>query len=318
MSLNEFDIIQRFFSGLTGKRPDTLIGIGDDCALLQPPAGKLLAVSTDTLVAGRHFPAQTSAQDIGYKSLAVNLSDLAAMGAEPAWVSLSLTLPEAEEDWLAGFSRGFAELANEFQLELIGGDITRGPLSISVTIHGFVAPEKSMTRSGANVGDIVCVSGSLGEAALALGRLADGQSISDNLLNRLNRPSPRVNLGMQLTGLATSCIDISDGLVADLGHICDASACQAEINLQQLPCSTDVYDEIQQSQSWDIVLAGGDDYELCFTVSPASRWQLAEISNQTGLQITEIGEMKTGSGVSCLNQKGQPVPLNLTGFKHFS
>ena len=175
-----------------------------------------------------------------------------------------------------------------------------------------------MTRRGANVGDIVCVSGSLGEAALALRRLGQGQSINGNLSKRLNRPGPRVNLGMQLAGLATSCIDISDGLAADLGHICDASGCQAEINLQQLPCTTDVYNEIQQTQSWDVVLAGGDDYELCFTAPPAAREQLAEISNQTGVQITEIGVIKTGSGVSCLNQKGLPVTVDSTGFMHFS
>ena len=318
MSLNEFDIIQRYFSDLTGSRADTLTGIGDDCAVLKPPRGKLLAVSTDTLVAGRHFPPETTAADIGFKSLAVNLSDLAAMGAEPAWVSLSLTLPEVDEDWLSGFSSGFAELARQFNLQLIGGDLTRGPLSITVTIHGLVTPGHVLKRQGAWEGDLVCVSGTLGDAAFALDQVSAGSACDPELLKALNRPQPRVELGLKLTDVATSCIDISDGLVSDLGHICKASACRAQIYLDRLPCHLAVKKAIEISGSWEFPLTGGDDYELCFTLPPKHIELLPEISTETAVPLTVIGEIKLGSGVAVIDENGQQLEMTSAGFMHFS
>ena len=322
MSLNEFGIIQQFFSDLTGRRADTLKGIGDDCAILQPRPDKLLVVSTDTLVAGRHFFTNAQPENIGYKSLAVNLSDLAAMGAEPAWVSLALTMPEADHAWLKDFVSGFGQLARCHSLELIGGDLTRGPLSITVTIHGYVSPGHVLQRQGANAGDLVAVSGNLGSAALALQQLmglsaADSPEVDGDLLNALNRPEPRIQLGMQLAQFATSCIDISDGLISDLGHICHASGCQAEIELPRLPCHPVVSAQIQDTGCWDIPLTGGDDYELCFTLKPSDAGLLADISQETGVAITTVGKMKRGAGVVCMDEKHQVVQIASSGFMHF-
>ncbi len=323
MPLNEFGIIQQFFSDLTVSRSDTIKGIGDDCAILQPDPDKLLVVSTDTLVSGRHFFANTSPENIGYKSLAVNLSDLAAMGAKPAWVSLALTMPQADQDWLRRFVSGFGELARSHSLELIGGDLTQGPLSITVTIHGYASPEYVLQRQGACIGDLIAVSGNLGSAALALQQLmavsvTGGRDVNDDLLEALHRPQPRVQLGMQLAQFATSCIDISDGLLSDLGHICHASGCQAEIQLASLPCHQAVLHEIDQTNSWDIPLTGGDDYELCFTLKPSDADLLADISQQAGVAVTVIGEMKRGAGVVCMDDKHQVVEITSSGFMHFS
>lgn len=318
MPLNEFDIIQRYFSDLTDSRSDTLQGIGDDCALLQPRQDQLLAVSTDTLVAGRHFFPNASPQCIGFKSLAVNLSDLAAMGAEPAWVSLALTLPEVDENWLQQFSLGFSELAKQYKLQLIGGDLTQGPLSITVTIHGYVDPKKVLKRQGARVGDLVCVSGKLGNAALALQYLNDSRPVDQVLLDALQKPQPRIALGLELRGVATSCIDLSDGLISDLGHICGASGCMAVIDLLKLPCDDEVSRQIDETNSWLIPLTGGDDYELCFTLNPDNLAILSEFSTKTGVAVTVIGEIKAGSGVVCLDQDKKPLEITSSGYMHFS
>lgn len=235
--MGEFELIRRFFQRPV-RRKDVVLGSGDDCALLSVPAESLLAVSTDTLVAGVHFFADMDPVKLGHKALAVNLSDLAAMGAEPRWVSLALTLPEVDEAWVAGFAQGFLELADFYNVELVGGDMTRGPLSITVSIKGIVPERSALLRSGAQPGDAVFVTGQLGDAALALQQRLAHQTVSpDYLLTRLEQPEPRILAGMALRGLASSCLDISDGLASDLRHILQASGVSAQIELSQLPLS---------------------------------------------------------------------------------
>lgn len=316
MSLNEFDIINRFFSDLTDSRADTITAIGDDCALLKPPPGKLLAVSTDTLVAGEHFFEDIAPEKIGHKSLAVNLSDLAAMGATPAWVSLALTLPEVNEAWLASFAKGFGKLAQHHNLELVGGDLTKGNLSITITIHGFVDPDSVMRRAGAALDDLVCVTGKLGAAALALKYIKASEPVADELLTALQMPEPRVAAGQAIAKIATACIDISDGLMADLGHICQASGCGAELDLAKLPVKEQVLKEINKTSCWDLALSGGDDYELCFTLNPQDLNELEKISQRFQLDLTVIGKITAAKGVVCL-QNGQPVDITATGYMHF-
>ena len=261
---SEFDIIARYFKRQRPERDDVLLGIGDDAALLQVPAGQQLVVAVDTLVAGRHFPEQTSAADIGYKALAVNLSDLAAMGATPAWATLSLTLPAVDGSLVTGICRWIFCLADEYSVALVGGDTTRGPLSVTVQVHGFIEPGKALRRDAANPGDAVFVSGVPGEAACALKQVLQGETPADTLLQRLNRPQPRVSLGQSLVGLASAAIDVSDGLLADLGHLLSASGCGATLWPDQLP-SSPALQALPAGQVLDCQLNGGDDYELCFT-----------------------------------------------------
>ncbi len=308
MSLNEFDIIQQFFSRLTRPREDVVTGIGDDCALLIPQTGKILAVSTDTLVAGRHFLPEVDPVSLGHKCLAVNLSDLAAMGAQPCWVSLALTLPEADENWLAAFSRGFGELAQKHNLQLVGGDITRGPLTITITVHGQVELDRALTRSGARAGDLICITGVLGLAAQALKDIINGSPVDDVARRALEWPQPRLATGISLQGLATACIDISDGLIADLGHICSASNLKGVIEKNAVP-----------GPGPDVKFNGGDDYELCFTIPEKSRNQLAEISRLTGVAISVIGTMSEGQGVEIIDGEGQVLKItDKQGYMHFS
>jgi thiamine-monophosphate kinase len=314
--LNEFDIIQKYFSRLTQPRNDVVVGIGDDCALLIPDAGKLLAVSTDTLVAGRHFLADVDPEALGHKSLAVNLSDLAAMGAEPCWVSLALTLPGVNEYWLEKFSQGFAALAQKHHLQLIGGDITKGPLSITITVHGQVEPEKALHRSGAKAGNLVCVTGKLGEASLALKNILENDFVADQLRNELEWPQPRVEIGLALQGLATACIDVSDGLVSDLGHICAASDCKAIIKKNAIPAPDA---DMTQKQYIQTVLSGGDDYELCFTLPAERENELQRIITNTGIPITPIGYITDGRGIEIVDSSGAVLDLSdHTGYMHFS
>jgi thiamine-monophosphate kinase len=273
MALSEFDIIERYFRRHTTQRDDVVLGIGDDAALLQVPADRQLVVAMDTLVAGRHFPPQTTAFDVGWKALAVNLSDLAAMGASPAWATLSLTMPAADEVWLEGFARGFFQLAERYQVELVGGDTTRGPLSVTVQLHGLVERGKALRRAAARAGQKLFVTGTLGDAACALQALqADGKTNPD-LLQRLNRPEPRVDFGLALAGVGAAAIDISDGLLADLGHILDASCCGATLWVDRLPRSP-ALDSIQDAEALACQLYGGDDYELCFSVDAEQAEQI--------------------------------------------
>lgn len=308
----EFDLIRGYFSTLTASRDDVLLGVGDDCALMNPPADRVLAMTQDTLIAGRHFLPATDAESVGHKALAVNLSDLAAMGAEPAWALLSLSLPEADGTWLNGFCRGFAALAGEHGVQLVGGDTCRGGLSITVQLTGFVEPGRALRRDGARPGDLICVTGTLGDAALALRRLLAGEP-AGGLRTRLERPAPRVTEGRSLRNLASACIDLSDGLAADLGHICTGSNCAARVLVEKIPLSAEVAAFIEESADWQPVIAGGDDYELCFTVPPD---RLAAAGSLPGVAC--IGEIVAGEGVGFIDRAGGRLPLPVPGYDHFA
>lgn len=305
---------------LTAAREDVLLGIGDDAALLEVPAGKALAVSVDTLVAGVHFFADVSPESLGHKALAVNLSDLAAMGAEPAWATLALTLPEVNQPWLEDFVRGFARLAAAHGVALVGGDTTRGPLSITVQVHGLVPAGQALRRGGARVGDRIYVTGSLGEAALALKQLmaGAGETLSMELRQRLELPQPRVAAGLALRGLAHSAIDLSDGLLADLGHLLSASGVGAGIALQALPLAPVVTDWIAAGGEWDVALAGGDDYELCFTVAADQDDEIQRLSHKLNLAMSCIGMVEEAPGLRVIKPDGQPWHSTVAGFDHFT
>ena len=324
--MHEFDLIAVIRDRCAVAREDVRLGIGDDAALLAMPAGHILAVSTDTLVAGVHFPKSTRAFDIGWKSLAVNLSDLAAMGATPAWATLALTLPDADAQWVGQFADGFAALAGEFKLALVGGDTTRGPLSVTVTVHGFVPDGAALLRSGARAGDGVYVTGTLGDAAAGLRILAQGEGAPGNdrpttsrtiLIERLDRPTPRVAQGLALRGRASACIDISDGLVADLGHVCAASGVGAEIDVESLPASSALFGLCDAPTRHALQLAGGDDYELCFTAADAEAASLLGDLARGGCGATRVGRIVAGYGVNIRDAGGNPVAVMRPGWDHF-
>jgi thiamine-monophosphate kinase len=325
--MSEFDIIRSRFTGVGAARSDVILGVGDDCALLAVPSGMELAVSIDTLSAGVHFLPDCDPEGLGHKSLAVGLSDLAAMGAEPAWATLALALPPdlAEGAWLGGFARGFAELAAGHGVALVGGDTTQGPLCISVQVHGFVPAGEAVRRSGARPGDLVCVSGTLGDAGLALRQILGAGSPDDSLRQRLERPTPRVSLGLALRGLATAMIDCSDGLAADLGHILESSGVGADLDLGALPLSPQVEEAIHdlsedgrdKPPDWALALASGDDYELCFCLPPGQAGQLAALERRFRVRLTPIGRIRAGGGLVCRGLDGEPVSLDRPGYDHF-
>lgn len=318
--MNEFEIIREYFARQPVRRADVVLGIGDDAAVLAVPAGRQLVVSTDLLVSGVHFPAATEPRAVGHKALAVNLSDLAAMGAEPAWFTLNISLPAPDADWLQDFCRGLFELARRHAVALIGGDTTRGPLTIGVQIMGFVEPGRALTRAGARPGDGIYVTGTLGDAALGLKLLQREIDLPEDyhaaVIARLNRPTPRVEAGRQLAGLASACIDVSDGLLADLGHITDASGVGARIELASLPLSL-AYDPAFGQIGWEAALAGGDDYELCFTVSPEREAALRRAAARFGVACTRIGAIESEPGLRILDPQGAAYVPKLTGFDHF-
>ncbi len=319
MTISEFDLIRRYFADATGARPDVALGIGDDCALLHPPAGTALAVSMDTLVEGRHFAAGTDPRSLGHKALAVNLSDLAAMGAEPAWATLALTLPGPDDTWLRGFVAGFGALAARYRMQLVGGDTTRGPLSITVHVTGFVQPGAALTRGGGAPGDRLFVSGVLGDAGLALvraGRADPSGREAAALRERLDRPTPRVALGRLLCGRASAAIDVSDGLAADLGHICAAGGTGARIELARIPVSAAVRAECERG-NWQTVLAGGDDYELLFSVPPAQVDGLLAACREAGEAVQEIGCLVDQGGIVLVYPDGRVSKDIPDGFDHF-
>ncbi len=319
MPLGEFELIQKYFSRVSNAPLNIKLGIGDDAALVTVPPDQYLVVAIDTLVSGVHFPVQTSPVDIAYKALAVNLSDMAAMGATPAWFTLALTLPDANERWLGDFATGLFELAQRFHLPLIGGDTTRGPLSVTIQIAGHVPGNMALLRSGACAGDIIYTTGTLGDAAAALRAIQRGDAeISPELLVRLNRPSPRVSVGIALRGIASACIDISDGLLADLGHILEQSGVGASLNIDRVPITTNLQgQEKDPSQRCRFVLNGGDDYELCFTVPPNKLAEVGKIQSSTGVALTPIGRITATTGLRCVDQAGQLVELQDFGFQHF-
>lgn len=314
----EFQLIREHFLRVGHERSDVALGIGDDCALLRVPEGCELAVSIDTLVEGVHFQRGCDPESLGHKALAVNLSDLAAMGAEPAWVTLALTLPREDNDWLRAFSRGFAALAGQYGVSLVGGDTTGGPLSITVQVHGFVPDGTAVRRSGARVGDLVCVTGSIGDAGLALRRMLTGEPVDETLGTRLDRPMPRIAAGRSLRGVAHAMIDISDGLAADLGHILDASGVGADIELARLPLSDLVAAAVDGTDDWDLPLAAGDDYELCFTLPRSRLGALVSLMRCCECSLTSIGSISSSAGLRCLRPDGTYWRIGRSGYEHFS
>ena len=315
--MSEFDLIQRYFTRAT---PGAILGVGDDAALLRVSDGMELAVSTDMLVSGTHFFPDANPLLLGHKALAVNLSDLAAMGAAPRWATLALSLPAIDEAWLEKFSLGFFSLAEQYGVELVGGDTTRGPLNLSVTIMGEVPKGVALRRDGARVDDDIWVSGTLGEAALALAHLQGHIVLPEDVLSvcstHLHQPQPRVALGLALRGVANSAIDISDGLLADLGHILERSKVGAELNFASLPGNN--LDHLDHDIVQHCVLAGGDDYELCFTISPAYRYKIENISAVLALPLTRIGRVVSGSGCTVRDDDGSTILIRKKGYDHFA
>ena len=319
-ALSEFSLIQQYFQQLTASRDDVLLGIGDDCALLQCPAEHVIAVSIDTLVENIHFFADVAPEHLGYKSLAVGLSDLAAMGAQPAWFTLALTLPEVNEHWLKSFSQGLAKLAKKHNIQLVGGDTTRGPLTISIQVHGFVPADKALRRSGAQVGDMIYVTGTLGDAGAALQlQLQQWNNVVLNvedkryLRQRLELPTPRLEVGQQLAGLASSAIDISDGLLADLGHILDKSGVGARLDLARLPLSL-AMSKVDRKVAEQFALQSGDDYELCFTVPPQ---YFSQMEQHFAEQCHRIGMITDDEGIYFIDDDDALIALTGTGYDHF-
>ncbi len=317
MSLSEFELIQQFFANSGTPRADVRLGVGDDCAILAVPTGKELVVSIDTLVEGVHFFKGTDPALLGHKALAVNLSDLAAMGAKPAWVTLALTLPSVDKDWLTAFCRGFSQLATAHGVQLIGGDTTKGPLNISIQAHGFVEAGAALRRDGAQLGDLIYVTGTLGDAGLAL-QGAGSMDIPVVAQSRLDCPTPRLTEGQALVGLANAAIDISDGLLSDLGHICDASGVGATLYIDDLPCSQPVRDYIKKNDDWSLPLSAGDDYELCITVPPEKQVEVRQLAMSFECGLTQIGRIEAASGIRCLLANGRQLQPCFSGYEHFS
>ncbi len=321
----EFDLIEMIRARTLVPRDDVCVGIGDDGAVLRAPPGQELVVAIDTMVEGVHFLPGTAAVDLGWKALAVNLSDLAAMGATPAWAMLALTLPRADAAFVRSFAEGFAQLAQPHRVALVGGDTTSGPLSISVAAHGFVPQGAALTRAGANVGDIVLVTGTLGDAIAGLYALRDPPqddparaTLRNVLIERLTRPTPRVAAGIALRGLASSCVDISDGLLSDLGHVCAASGVGAELDAPLLPRSRALRELHGEAQSLEFALAGGDNYELCFTVPPKHLEQTLADLGRVGCGVTWIGRIVAGGGVRVRDAQGQWMTPEMKGWEHFA
>jgi thiamine-monophosphate kinase len=320
MPVDEFDIIRRHFVRTRSARDDVIAGIGDDAALLQVPPRHELVICTDTLVAGRHFPGDTSPAAIGHKSLAVNLSDLAAMGADPAWATLALTVPEYDAAWMSEFMQGFFQLADLYNVELIGGDTTRGPLSVTVQAHGFVPHGQAVLRRGAQPGDRVYVTGNLGDAGLAL-YLED--AASDALRRRLDFPTPRIAAGRALRGQASAAIDVSDGLLADLQHLLEIDGLGATLQVDALPRSREFLGRLKlagieaDTLFYELPLAAGDDYELCFTVAEDKATALKEAIQSEDCGCTCIGVVDARPGIRCLRRDTTEYRPEGAGYLHF-
>lgn len=324
--MNEFNLIQKYFAEASFVRKDVVIGIGDDAAITQIPALQNLATTTDTIVQGVHFLPNTCAQDIAHKAIAVNLSDLAAMGAEPSWISLSLSIPEIDETWLSAFSDKVSELTEYFSVQLIGGDTVRGPMSITITAQGFVPKDSVLTRDGANNGDWIFVTGTLGDAGAGLDILlkklvVDNVQARDYLVNRHRCPTPRVLAGTILRRLASACIDVSDGLLQDVMHIANSSATGVILHLDKLPISEELGNNVSDlNQALNYATASGDDYELLFTVSEEQRNSIQTALDSYSIPYTCIGQMTGATGKLDLKLNEQPFQLELTsplGFSHF-
>ncbi len=303
--MNEFDIIRHYFKQSASNNEFVRLGIGDDAAVLAVPAGHEMAVSIDTMLQDRHFFADTAANSLGHKVLAINLSDMAAMGARPVAFVCSLTLPSHDEAWLHGFAQGLFQLASEHDVSLVGGDLCRGPLSISITIHGIVPVGKALKRFGANVGDDIYVSGELGAAGLAVDCIKNNRACPESAKLKLERPTPRVALGLALRNIATACIDISDGLVQDLSHILQQSGVGADVDLAKVP-------GVKR-----FALNGGDDYELCFTAPESASDEIKKISKQTQTDLQIVGKITSAAKLSCIGLNGELIQSSKAGYKHF-
>ncbi|WP_286271776.1 thiamine-phosphate kinase [Thalassotalea hakodatensis] len=319
--MKEFELIKTYFTEQLVNRRDVVVGIGDDCAVIAPAEKQNIAITTDTLIAGVHFPKNTPAKAIGHKAVAVNLSDLAAMGAEPTWISIAISLPVVDEDWISDFCEGMFALCEFYNVQLIGGDTTQGPLSITITAQGTVPPNKQITRSGAKAGDWIYVTGELGDSALALkhyyGDITLRGDVLVHAMNRLNEPKPRVLAGKAIREYASAAIDISDGLLADLSHICKASNVGANIVLEDLPLSSELIASIGAEQAMELALSGGDDYELLMTVSEDNKVGMETTLADMGTKVTCIGQLNGNLKITTtLNNK--PAQLNLKGFEHFA
>jgi thiamine-monophosphate kinase len=322
MSFGEFDIIRKYFA-VAAARSDVLLGIGDDAAVLEVGGSRKLVVAMDTIVEGVHFPAGTAAADVGHRALAVNLSDLAAMGAEPAWMTLSLALPQADEAWVAGFAAGLLDLARAHAVALVGGDTVRGPLAVTIQIAGWVEADGWLTRGGACAGDVLFVTGTPGDAAAGLDLLQHKVTATsvqrvhaEQLTARMLRPEPRVRLGRALRTLASAAIDISDGLLTDLDKLCSASACGARLHVDALPLSPALQALFPADACVQYALAGGDDYEIMFSLPPTRLAHLATLNGGTVL-CTRIGEITGTRTVECW-RAGQPFGVTRRGYEHFS
>ncbi len=314
--LDEFDLIRCFFTRPPG-RVQTRLGVGDDCALLAPRQDQTLAATIDTLVSGVHFFPDVNPVSLGHRALAVNLSDLAAMGAKPAWALLALTVPEADAAWLAGFAHGFFALAERYRVDLVGGDTTRGPLSITVQALGWVPESEALRRSAARVGDWICVSGQLGDAGLGLKMLKQEVAWQDDgAVERFLRPVPRIELGLTLRGLAHAGIDVSDGLAQDLGHVLAASNVGATIDWEALPLSQAVRRYIDETGDWRLPLCAGDDYELCFTVPPQRVLELERCLRKFDLAWHRIGTIECQPGLR-LRKGKEVIDFPPVGYRHF-
>lgn len=323
MACGEFSLIARYFNRVRRARLDVETGIGDDCALLNVPEKQTLAISTDTLVSGIHFLPDIDPADLAYKALAVNLSDLAAMGADPAWLTLALTLPEVDEPWLKAFSDSLFEQLSYYDMQLIGGDTTRGPLSMTLGIHGYVPVGRALKRSGAKPGDWIYVTGTPGDSAAGLAILQDRLQVDDPkdadwLIKRHLRPTPRILHGQALRDLANSAIDLSDGLISDLGHILQASECGAIIDVDALPYSDALRRHVDSDQALRWALGGGEDYELCFTVPELNRGALEVAIGQLGTPYTCIGQMSADVDGISFTREGRAVTFDWKGYDHFA
>jgi thiamine-monophosphate kinase len=320
MALSEFTLIERYFRNCGVRRSDVRLGVGDDAALLDSPAGCDLVAAIDTLVDGVHFPHGCPAASVGHRVLAVNLSDLAAMGAKPAWALLALTLPNIDEAWLEEFAAGFSALARSHDVALVGGDTTSGPLCATVQILGHVPRSQGLLRSGARPGDLVFVSGTPGDAAAGLaveqGRLQGAAEVTAYLRKRFLYPSPRMALGKSLRSYASACIDVSDGLLGDVGKLAQASGCGVELSYKDLPVSEELVAAVGDSRARELALTGGDDYELCFTVSPANVGQLRQELPPERWGYSLIGTVREPPG-SVVIQDGNVMEFSHSGYDHF-
>ncbi len=318
--MSEFDVIRQYF---TRAPQHSELGVGDDAALIRVSPNMELAISADMLVSGTHFFAEADPYQLGWKALAVNLSDMAAMGAQPKWATLAIALPNIDHAWLAEFSRGLFACADTFGVDLIGGDTTRGPLTISVQIMGEVPNGLAIKRSGAQLGDQIWLSGPLGHAALALAHLQARIKLDADTFARcasaLHTPQPRVALGLALRGIATSAIDISDGLAADLGHVLNASNLGAKLHLTQLPQASHwpMASQLEPAEQLKLLLAGGDDYELCFSASAVDHERISQLGLSLGLPLLCVGEMVAERGLVVHGLAGEPLDIQEAGFDHF-